>query len=293
MISCLPSGVLQRTAARARLAASLLVLMGVFPFAATAESSMTRLEVDLGVGKTFLEWYASKHQGKWPDSWSLVKEDFDRHILWSADEKRDFMMTYALLPSIMGRIKTRAEGEFTSTLVMVMSRDMNQENSEEKKAPGRWAIWKTNGGVYVRQWHPEAELKSFSAWEQVEAAIKRHDSEMARMYPGSTEMPGKESAFDESKLPSSSPADAAWWPAVRRMLTQIDFPLMPAQQVVPAIERSLGHRPHAASIVESESYRLSLVAAIDGKGPWPVQPDPSLPVWHPARPGMKIALPCP
>lgn len=127
-----------------------------------------------------LEVY-QQEQGKWPESWAAVESKFNFPI-WEAPEVREnFTKSFVLLRGVPGHINTREEGEYDSTMMMVMAAPIERKLGQAKHELGRWTVWKTFRGQIVTRWHPEPEIASFSAWPDVQSVIAEHIKSVGTM----------------------------------------------------------------------------------------------------------------
>jgi len=123
--------------------------------------------------RVFLELY-QQELGKWPDSWVAVEHKFGAEIWESPEVRQSFTKSFVLLRGVPGHINTREEGEYDSTMMMVMAAPIERKFGQDKYELGRWAVWKTFRGQIVTRWHPEAEIMSFSGWPDVQSVITQH-----------------------------------------------------------------------------------------------------------------------
>lgn len=130
-------------------------------------------QVEIKKTRVFLELY-QQEQGKWPESWAAVEHKFGPEIWESAEVRQGFTKSFVLLRGVPGHINTREEGEYDSTMMMVMAGPIERKLGPEKYELGRWAVWKTFRDQIVTRWHPEPEITSFSAWPNVQAVIAQH-----------------------------------------------------------------------------------------------------------------------
>ncbi|MFM2169523.1 MAG: hypothetical protein RIS79_3894 [Verrucomicrobiota bacterium] len=137
------------------------------------------MQVAIKQTRVFLELY-QQEQGKWPESWAAVENKFGAEIWESPEVRQNFTKSFVLLRGMAGHIKTREEGEYDSTMMMVMASPIERKLSQDKRELGRWAVWKTFRGQIVTRWHPEQEITSFSAWPEVQSAIGEHIKSVGR-----------------------------------------------------------------------------------------------------------------
>jgi len=158
-----------------------------------------------------LEVYQQEH-GRWPESWAAVDNKFGAELWESPDVRQSLTKSFVLLRGVPGHIKTREEGEYDSTMMMVMTSPIERKLGQDKHELGRWAVWKTFRGQIVTRWHSEAEITSFSAWPDVQFVIAQHIKTVGKVNEASqAPQPGKASPVEppKSKLaPLSKPATA-------------------------------------------------------------------------------------
>lgn len=127
-----------------------------------------------------LEVY-QQEQGRWPESWAAVESNFDFPIWESHEVRQSFIKSFVLLRGVAGHINTREEGEYDSTMMMVMAAPFERKLGQDKHELGRWAVWKTFRGQIVTRWHPESEIASFSSWPDVQSVIAHHIKTVGNM----------------------------------------------------------------------------------------------------------------
>lgn len=137
------------------------------------------MQIAIKQTRVFLELY-QQEQGKWPESWAAVENKFGAEIWESPEIRQSFTKSFVLLRGVPGHIKTREEGEYDSTMMMVMASPIERKLSQDKHELGRWAVWKTFRGQIVTRWHPEQEITSFSTWPEVQSAIGEHIKTVGR-----------------------------------------------------------------------------------------------------------------
>ncbi|MCW0221450.1 MAG: hypothetical protein OJI67_24205 [Prosthecobacter sp.] len=142
-------------------------------------STMSVTQVKLSEATSILKVF-EKQVGRWPGSWAEVDGHFDLSVWESRRVHDEITQTYVLLPEISGRITARSSGGYTydSTLLMVMSSPVTRSTAFSSNELGRWALWRTKSNSISTMWHPEEEIKAFSAWPAVQHEIDIHNSRL-------------------------------------------------------------------------------------------------------------------
>jgi hypothetical protein len=160
-------------------------------------NKVSRTQLAIKQTRIYLDAYYQE-SGIWPNSWKVVEDKFGSSIWESPEVRQSFITSFVLLEGVAGHMKTREEGEYDATMMMVMASPIERKLDADKHELGRWAVWKTFRGQIVTRWHPEEEITSFSEWPKVQVIIKDHVKNFSIL--------GKASAKSRLRPPSVSNA---------------------------------------------------------------------------------------